>query len=90
MTVVVLIVVALALVIGLGVLIFSLMRRSQDVVPDTADRQAAETDRVVAVDDQGSPVLESSDAPSGATRDASAFESILDEELDELHPDREE
>ena len=57
MTIVVLIIVALALVIGLGILIFSLIRRTQTIVPDTVDRRAAETDRVVGVDDQGRPVM---------------------------------
>jgi lipopolysaccharide export system protein LptC len=54
MTVVVLIVVALALVIGLGwLMVFSLMKRSQTVVPDVSDEHAARTDRMVAVDGQG-------------------------------------
>jgi hypothetical protein len=90
MTIVVLIVIVLALVIGLGILIFSLMRRSQTVVPDTADRQAAEKDRVVAVDDQGLPVLESEDGSPDPPRDATGFERVLNEEMKDLHPGDEE
>jgi hypothetical protein len=90
MTIAVLIIVVLALVIGLGVFIFSLMKRSQTVVPDTADRRAAESDRVVALDDQGRPVMESDDAPAAEPRDATAFDNVLGEELKDLHPDPEE
>jgi len=91
MTVVVLVVVALVLVIGLGYLIvFSLMKRSQTIVPDVSDEHAARTDRVVAVDDQGRPVTESQDVPPEPPRDAAGFERVLDESLDDLHPGREE
>jgi hypothetical protein len=90
MTIVVLIIVALAFVIGLGLLIFSLMRRSQTAVPDAADRRAAETDRAVAVDDQGHLVMESQDGPTEPPRDATAFESVLGEEARDLHPGRED
>jgi len=90
-TVVVLVVVALALVVGLGYLIvFRLMRGSQTVVPDVADERAAKADRVVAMDDQGRPVMESQDAPPEPQRDAAGFERVLDESLDALHPEREE
>jgi len=89
-SIVILSVIALALVIGLGVLIFSLMKRSQSIVPDTADRQAAEHDQVVAVDGQGRPVMESQDGPPEAPRDAGAFESVLGAELKDLHPDGED
>jgi hypothetical protein len=91
MTVVVLVIVALVLVIGLGYLIvFSLMKRSQKVVPDVSDEHAARTDRVVAVDDEGQPVTESQDAPPEPPRDATGFEKVLGESLDDLHPGREE
>jgi flagellar biosynthesis/type III secretory pathway M-ring protein FliF/YscJ len=88
MTIVVLIIVVLALVIGLGILIFSLMRRSQKVVPEAADRRAAETEQVVAEDDQGRPVMESQDGPLEPPRDASAFENVLGQETEDLHPGR--
>lgn len=91
MTAVVLIVVALALVIGLGwLIVFSLMKRSQTVVPDVSDEHAARTDRVVAVADQGQPVTESQDAPPEPRRDAVGFEKMLDESFNDLHPGREE
>jgi hypothetical protein len=90
MTIVVLIIVALAFVIGLGLLIFSLMKRSQTVVPDATDRRTAETERAVAVDDQGHLVMESQDGPIEPPRDATAFESVLGEEARDLHPGRED
>ena len=91
MTVVVLVIVALVLVIGLGYLIvFRMMKGSQTVVPGVADERAARADRVVALDDQGRPVMESQDAPPEPPRDAAGFEKVLDESLDELHPEREE
>jgi hypothetical protein len=91
MTIVVLIVVALVLVVGLGYLIvFSLMKRSQTIVPDVSDERAARTDRVVAVDDLGQPVTESQDAPPEPQGDAAGFEKVLGESLDDLHPGREE
>lgn len=76
-------IVAAVLAVGLGVLIFLLYRRSQTVVPDVTDREAAKRDRVVAVDDTGQPVLESEEGGAGAPRDTAAFESVLHEELDE-------
>jgi hypothetical protein len=45
---------------------------------------------VVAVDDQGQPVTESQDVPPEPPRDAVGFEKVLDESLDDLHPEREE
>ena len=90
-TVVVLVVVALALVVGLGwLIIFLLMKRGQTVVPDVSDERAARTDRVVAVDDRGRPVTESQDRPAESQRDATGFEKVLDESRDDLHPEREE
>jgi predicted PurR-regulated permease PerM len=91
MTVVVLVLVALVLVIGLGYLIvFRLMKGSQTIVPDVSDEHSAKTDRVVAVDDQGQPVTESQDTPPEPQRDATGFEKVLGESLDDLHPGREE
>jgi hypothetical protein len=76
-------IVAAVLAAGLGLLIFWLYRRSQTVVPDVADREAAKRDRVVAVDDAGRPVLESEEGDAEAPRDSAAFESVLHEEIDE-------
>jgi hypothetical protein len=85
----VLVIIALALVIGLGILIFSLMKRSQAVVPEATDRRAAENDQVVALDDQGGAVMESQDGPPEGPRDATGFENVLGEELKDLHPNDE-
>jgi hypothetical protein len=85
--VVVLTIVVLALVLGVGVLIFKLMRRSQTVVPAAADRSSARSDRVVALDGQGREVTESEDAPPGPARDQTAFDKVLNESLEELHPE---
>jgi len=85
MTVFIAIVLAGVLVIGLGVLILWLMRRSPSVVPDVADRHAARHERAVAVDDEGRPVTAAEagdDAVEG--RDTAAFEDVLRDELDDL------
>ena len=84
MTVAVLIVVAVVLVLGFGLLIFFLMRRSQKVVPDAAGRHAAQRDRAVAVDDHGRPITESQADDDAAPRDDAAFEGVLKEELKDL------
>jgi hypothetical protein len=91
MTVVVLVVVALALVNGLGYLIvFRLMKSSQTVVPDVADERAARADRVVAVDDQGQPVMASQDMAAEPPRSEAGFEKVLAESLDDLHAESDE
>lgn len=91
MTVVVLVIVALALVIGLGYLIvFRLMKRSQTIVPDVSDERAARSDRVVAVDDEGHAVTEAEEGSPEPPRDPGGFEMVLGESLDDLHPGREE
>ena len=78
------IIVTLVLVLGLGLLIFKLLRRNQKVVPEMADRQAARRDQAVAVDEQGQPVMESQEADDAAPRDDAAFEGVLDEQLKDL------
>ena len=45
---------------------------------------------MIAVDDQGQPVTESQDMTPEPQRDAGGFEKVLDESLDDLHPEREE
>jgi hypothetical protein len=79
----VIIVVAVLLVLGFGVLIFWLMRRSQKVVPDVADGQAAKHDHVVAVDEQGRQVTDSQE-PATPARDDAAFENVLKDEIHDL------
>ena len=83
MTIVIVIAVTLVLVIGLGVLIFSLMRRTPKVVPNPADRTGAAGERVVAVDDQGRRVLARDEEPP-APHDDAAFEDVLKDELKDL------
>ena len=80
----VIIVITLALVLGLGALIFSLIRRSQEAIPRIADEEAARTDRVVAIDDDGRPITESEAGAETAPRDDAGFEAVLKEELDGL------
>jgi len=78
MTVIVLIVVCPALVIGRGwLIVFSLMKRGQDRPRGHRGRP-------------GQPVTESQDTPPEPQRDAAGFEKVLDESLDELHLGREE
>jgi hypothetical protein len=74
------IVVAVLLVIGVGLLVFWLLRRSQTVVPDVTDEDAASRDMVVGVDEQGREITASQEAPE-APRDGAAFESILRDEI---------
>lgn len=78
------IVVAAVLVLVLGLVIFKLLRRNQDVVPDMADRHAARRDQVVAVDDEGRPVM-ASEEDEPAPPDDAAFEGVLKDQLDDLH-----
>ena len=44
---------------------------------------------MIAVDDHGQPVTESQDTPPEPQRDAAGFEKVLDESLDDLHPEGE-
>ena len=83
MSLVVVIIVTVLLVLGLGLLILFLMRRSQRVVPDVADRAAAHREGVVAVDGQGRPVT-ASQADDAEPQDDAAFEGVLKEELEDL------
>jgi hypothetical protein len=76
----VMIIIAVLLVLGVGLLVFWLMRRSQTVVPNVADEDVASRDNVVGVDAQGRAITESQEQPSQA-RDAGAFESLLRDEI---------
>ena len=84
MTWLIVIIVTLLLVFGVGLLIFNLMRRTKDVVPDMVDRPATRHDRVVAVDDGGAPVTESQESDDPPPRDDDAFEGVLADQLDDL------
>ncbi len=80
----IIVVIAVALVLGLGLLIFSLMRRSQEAVPRIVEQDAAHSDRVVAVDDEGRPVTEQEEGDAPEPRDDAGFEAALKEELKDL------
>ena len=83
MTLGVIIVVAVLLVLGVGLLIFWLMRKSQTVVPQVTDEDAASRDKVVGVDERGREIAASQEAPP-APRDDAAFESLLQDEIQDL------
>jgi hypothetical protein len=76
-------IIAVLLVLGIGYLIFVLMRRSQTVVPQVTDNDAASRDHVVEVDDQGREIMASQEAPP-APRDTAGFESLLQDEIHDL------
>jgi hypothetical protein len=74
------IIIAVLLVLGVGLLVFWLLRRSQTVVPGVTDEDVASRDNVVGVDAQGRAITEAQEPPSQA-RDAGAFESLLKDEI---------
>jgi len=76
----VMIIIAVLLVLGVGLLVFWLLRRSQTAVPSVTDEDAASRDMVVGVDEQGREITASQEAPE-APRDGAAFESILRDEI---------
>jgi hypothetical protein len=76
----VIIIVTVLLVLGVGLLIFWLMRRSQTVVPQVTDEDLASRDNVVGVDAQGREITEAQEAPALA-RDGGAFEDLLRDEI---------
>ena len=80
MTVAIIAVVAVLLVLGVGLLIFTLMRRSQTAVPRVADEDLESRDNVVGLDEQGREIMSSQEAPEPA-RDAAGFESLLKDEI---------
>ena len=80
MTLGVIIIIAVLLVLGVGLLIFWLMRRSQTVVPMVTDEDVASRDNVVGIDAQGREVTAAQE-PSPPARDDGAFESLLKDEI---------
>ncbi len=80
MTVAIIAIIAVLLVLGVGLLILTLMRRSQTVVPRVADDDVASRDNLVGVDEQGHEVVESQEPPPEA-RDTGAFEDLLKDEI---------
>jgi hypothetical protein len=77
------IIIAVLLVLGVGLLVFWLLRRSQRVVPMITDGDAASRDHVVGIDDRGREIMASEEA-SSAARDGAAFESLLQDEIRDL------
>ena len=75
-----LVIVVVLLVLGVGMLIFWLMRRSQTVVPQVTDEDIASRDNVVGVDAQGRQITEAQE-PTSPARDAAAFEDLLRDEI---------
>ena len=82
MTLGVIIIIAVLLVLGVGYLIFCLMRRSQTAVPQVTNEDVASRDNVVGVDEHGREIMASQEAPE-APRDGAAFESLLQDEIHE-------
>ena len=82
MTLGVMIIIAVLLVLGVGLLVFWLMRRSQTAVPNVTDEDAASRDNVVGVDEHGREITEAQE-PRSAARDGAAFESLLQDEIHE-------
>ena len=83
MTLVVVIIVVLLAVLGFGYLIFRLMRRSQETVPQATDANDARHDLVVGTDEQGRAIHASEDVQEPA-RDDAGFESLLKDEIHDL------
>jgi hypothetical protein len=71
-TVAIIAIIAVLLVLGVGLLIFTLMRRSQTAVPYVTDEDVASRDNVVGLDEQGREIMASQEAPEAA-RDATGF-----------------
>ena len=82
-TLVVVIIVVLLAVLGFGYLIFRMMRRSQETVPQITDRDDAKHDLVVGTDEQGRAIRASDEVPEPA-RDEAGFEALLQDEIHDL------
>jgi len=81
-TLVVVIIVVLLAVLGFGYLIFRMMRRSQETVPQITDRDDA-NDLVVGTDEQGRSIRASEEVLE-PVRDETGFESLLKDEIHDL------
>ena len=80
----ILIIVTVLLVLGLGLLILRLIRRSPNVVPGAVDGPAEHRDQVVAVDDLGRAVMASQEGAVAAPHDDAGFEDVLGDQLKDL------
>jgi hypothetical protein len=79
-TLAVIIIVVLLAVLGFGYLIYKLMGRSQEVVPQATDRNDAKHDLVVGTDQQGRAIHASED-PQEPARDDTSFDALLKDEI---------
>jgi hypothetical protein len=79
-TLVAIIIIVLLAVLGFGYLIFKLMGRSQEVVPDATDANDAKHDLVVGTDEQGREIHASDDLREPA-RDDTGFDALLKDEI---------
>ncbi len=79
MTVAIIAIVAVLLVLGVGLLIFRLMKNAQTAVPEALDPKDA-GERVVGVDEHGHQITEAQE-PQGPGRDAASFEALLQDEI---------
>jgi hypothetical protein len=77
------VIIVVLLVLGVGYLIYVLMRKSQTVVPRVTDEDAASRDHVVGTDERGREIMASEEAPEPA-RDTAGFESLLQDEIRDL------
>jgi hypothetical protein len=78
-TVAVIAVVAVLLVLGVGLLIFRLMKNAQTAVPAAVEpRDTGE--RVVGVDEHGHAITEAEE-PQEPGRDTAGFEALLQDEI---------
>jgi hypothetical protein len=78
-TVAIIAIIAVLLVLGVGLLIFRLMKNAQTEVPAATDpRDTGE--RVVGTDEQGGAITEAQE-PAGPARDAASFETLLQDEI---------
>ena len=80
MTLVVVIIVVLIAVLGFGYLIFRMMRKSQETVPEVTDANDARHDLVVGTDEQGRAIHASEDLREPA-RDDAGFDALLKDEI---------
>jgi len=79
-TLVVVIIVVLLAVLGFGYLIFRIMRKSQETVPQVTDRDDAKHDLVVGTDEQGRKI-HASEEPQEPARDDTSFDALLKDEI---------
>ena len=83
MTLIVVIIVVVLAVLGFGYLIYRLMRRSQEEVPQFTDREDAKHDLVVGIGEQGQEIRASQE-PQEPARDEASFDALLKDEIHDL------